>query len=348
MDYFPPPCELEKIVNLTISACDSLDGRTDGVVSRTDLCKLNFNVSSTLGESYYCAAENSTALGFSFSKTKRSMIKRQSSSSTSYQPAQNGTVSAEGVALAAALWDGLFNSAGDRAYVPWQIASAFEDATTSYDSTTDSWELDITSTGGEFVAKFIELQDIDNLSSLDNVTYDTLVDWMDSAMVMYLDSLQTTLPDLTPFYSNGGKIIHYHGESDNSVPPASSIHYYDSVRTIMYPDLSYNESVTALGDWYKFFLVSGAAHCGTNSLQPGPYPEDNMATIIDWVENGVEPTRLNATVSSGTYEGEVQKLCPWPTRPYWTSNSSSFDCEYDQDSIDSWTYTFPAFKVPVY
>lgn len=171
---------------------------------------------------------------------------------------------------------------------------------------------------------------------------------MNTAMITYLDSLQTTLPDLTPFQSNGGKILHYHGESDVSVPTGSSVHYYDSVRSIMYPDLSYNESVEALGDWYRLFLVPGAAHCSTNTLQPGPYPEDNMATMIDWVENGVVPTRLNATVSSGTYAGETQELCGWPLRPYWPNNSTTMECQYDQDSIDSWTYTFGAFKLPVH
>jgi tannase len=41
--YYPPPCEYEKILNETLAFCDPLDGKTDGVVSRSDLCKLNFN-----------------------------------------------------------------------------------------------------------------------------------------------------------------------------------------------------------------------------------------------------------------------------------------------------------------
>ena len=50
LNYFPPPCELSKIVNATIAACDSLDGRIDGVISRTDLCMLKFNLSSIIGD----------------------------------------------------------------------------------------------------------------------------------------------------------------------------------------------------------------------------------------------------------------------------------------------------------
>ncbi|KAH8896701.1 tannase and feruloyl esterase [Thozetella sp. PMI_491] len=341
MDYYPPPCELALIVNATIAACDPLDGRTDGVVSRTDLCKLNFNLSSVVGESYYCAEKNSSSLGFGFNK------RQAQGSTTSYQPAQSGTVTAEGVAVAQAIYDGVFNSDGDRAYLSWQIASELGDASTVYNSDTGAWELSIPSTGGEYVTKFVQLLDLDNLSDLNNVTYDTLVDWMNTGMLRYLDSLQTTLPDLRPFQSTGGKLLHYHGESDSSIPAASSVHYWQSVRSIMYGDLSDDESLTALEDWYQFYLVPGAGHCGTNSLQPGPYPQNNMEIMIDWVENDVKPTRLNSTVSSGTNAGEIQLLCQWPTRPLW-SDDSTFDCVDDSASIDSWTYTFPAFKVPVY
>lgn len=343
LDYYPPPCELSKIVNATIAACDPLDGRTDGVISRTDLCKLNFNLTSIIGEKYYCAAETSSSLGFGFSKVKR----QAAGSSTSSQPAQSGTVSAEGVAVAQAIYDGLHNSKGERAYLSWQIGSELDDAETQWNNNTKKWELDIPSTGGEFVTKFVQLLDLDNLSDLDGVTYDTLVEWMEIAMVRYYDSLQTTVPDLTKFQEAGGKLLHYHGESDPSVPAASSVHYWQSVRDIMYPGVSGKESLSKLQDWYQFYLIPGAAHCGTNSLQPGPYPEDNMEIMINWVENGVKPSRLNATVSSGDYEGETQMLCQWPSRPLWR-NKSTFDCVSDKKSIESWTYEFPAFKVPVY
>lgn len=343
MDYYPPPCALEKIVNLTIEACDSLDGRKDGVISRTDLCQLEFNLSSLIGESYYCAEETSSSLGFGFSKRDQT-----SGSSSSTTPEQNGTITAEDIAVAQSVYDGLHNTAGERAYLSWQIGSDLSDANPTYDNDTEEWSLSIPSTGGEYVTKFIQLLDMDNLENLDNVTYDTLVEWINIGYFRYLDSLQTTLPDLTPFQESGGKLIHYHGESDPSIPAASSVHYWQSVRSIMYGHQPDESAYREMDDWYQFYLVPGAAHCGSNSLQPGPYPQNNMDIIIDWVENGVKPTGLNATVSSGDYEGEEQSLCKFPLRPYWRDNSTDFDCVYDQPSIDSWTYQFPAFKVPIY
>ncbi|KAK4106675.1 tannase and feruloyl esterase [Parathielavia hyrcaniae] len=347
LGYLPPPCELKKIVNATIEGCDKLDGREDGVISRTDLCKLNFELSSIVGQSYDCAEQNSTSLGFGFQR--RSKRQQTSGSQTSYVPAQSGKVTKEGVAVAQAIYDGLHNSAGEQAYLSWQIGSELSDANPTYNSDTGAWELNIPSTGGGYVTRFIQLLDLDNLSNLDGVTYDTLVDWMETGMYRYLDSLQTTLPDLTTFRAAGGKLLHYHGESDPSIPAASSVHYWQSVRSIMYPDLSDDddEAQKQMAEWYQFYLVPGAGHCGSNSLQPGPYPQNNMDIMIDWVENGVQPSRLNATVSSGDNSGETQMLCQWPTRPLWKSDSD-FQCETDKKSVEAWTLSFDAFKVPVY
>jgi tannase len=350
LEYYPPPCALAKIVNATIDACDSLDGRRDGVVARTDLCMLDFNLSSTIGQSYYCAGQESTSQGFGFSGGPPSR-KRQAGpegSTTSYQPEQNGTVTAQDIAVAQAIYDGLHDSSGQRAYLSWQIASSFGDAGTVWNNATSSWELSIPSTGGEFVTKFVQLLNATNLESLDGITYDTLVEWMNTAYWRYLDTLQTTVPDLTAFQKSGGKLLHYHGESDNSVPAASSVHYWQSVRDVMYSNFSSNDSVDAMSDWYQLYMVPGAAHCGTNSLQPGPYPQNNVQTMIDWVEKGITPTGLNATTSSGIYKGETQVLCQWPKRPLWSGNSTNFDCVDDEASINTWTYTFPAFKVPIY
>ncbi|KAI3023166.1 Ankyrin repeats (3 copies) family protein [Aspergillus niger] len=336
LGYYPPPCELEKIVNATIDACDSLDGKVDGVVARTDLCQLHFNINSTIGLPYHCAASSSSSIGLNYGKR-------------STDPAINGTVSAQGVAVAAEILKGLHDSKGRRAYISYQPTASFDDAETSYNSETGEYELSIASSGGEWVAKFLELRDADNLSTLDNVTYDTLRDWMELGWKRYEDVMQTTWPDLTEFEKAGGKIITFHGESDQSIPTGSSVHFYNSVRSIMYPDMSYNASVAAMGDWYRLFFVPGAAHCATNDLQAnGPFPQTNLAVMINWVEKGVVPHTLNATHLAGEWEGQNAQLCSWPLRPLWTENGTKFNCVYDQASVDTWDYNFDSYKVPLY
>ncbi|TGO91567.1 hypothetical protein BPOR_0024g00230 [Botrytis porri] len=90
--------------------------RENSTASRIDFYILNFDLSLVISELYYCTATTFSSLGFGFSK-------RAEGSTTSTTPAQNGTVSAEGVAVAQAIYDGLRNSDNKRAYLSWQIAS---------------------------------------------------------------------------------------------------------------------------------------------------------------------------------------------------------------------------------
>ncbi|RSL51014.1 hypothetical protein CEP51_015265 [Fusarium floridanum] len=330
-DYFPPSCELDKILNLTITACDRLDGREDGVVSRSDLCKMHFNLNSTIGTPYSCEASSSTG---------GPMLRARQFSRPS-TPAQNGTITAEAVAVIQQFFDGLHDSQGRRVYLNYQPGSGFTDAATSYDEETETWGLSISGLGGEWVARYLQLKDTNTLESLNNVTYDTLKEWMIYGMNKYADSLQTTYPDLSDFHSAGGKVIHVHGESDDSIPAGSSVHYYDSVRSVMFPEKNYNESVAAVDDFYRLFLVPGGAHCGSNSNQPnGGWPQTTLQTVIEWVEKGVAPETLDG---SG---GDIDTICRWPLRPLWSG--TSMDCVYDQESLDSWTYDFDAYKLPLY
>ncbi|KAF2967083.1 hypothetical protein GQX73_g6477 [Xylaria multiplex] len=320
--YFPPPCELEKIRNLTIAACDGLDGKVDGVVARSDLCKLQFNYEDTIGEPYYCAA--STGGGGA-------------------TPEQNGTVTREAVAIAKVFTEGLKDSKGRQIYLNPQPGSNFADAQTTYNADTASWEPFILSLGGEWITRFLQLENKSNLDSLSGVTVDQLRDWMAFGMQKYYDSLQTTWPDLTALQAAGTKVLHLHGEADSGIASASSVHYYESVRKIMFGDLSYSDGTKALDEFYRLFIVPGGEHCGPNRAQPnGGWPITTLQTVIDWVEDGAAPDTLDNNGKA------ITSICRWPLRPLWSGNGTSFDCVFDQESVDSWAYTFDAFNFPVY
>jgi len=102
--------------------------------------------------------------------------------------------------------------------------------------------------GSEFITRFIELLDTDNFETLASVTGSTLKDWIVQGMTEYADTLQTTNPDLTAFQAAGGKGLNFHGESDNSIPTASSVRYHESVHLVMYPDSTFNESTASFED----------------------------------------------------------------------------------------------------
>ncbi|KAB5578712.1 tannase and feruloyl esterase-domain-containing protein [Coniochaeta sp. 2T2.1] len=148
--YDPSPCELEKINNDTIAACDPLDGRTDGVISRTDLCKLN--------EHWY-------PLFLSSFSQRRSM-------NAAPVPAANGTVTSQAVALANDINGGLHDSQGRRVCTSFQPGSGYPDAATTYNTTTGQYQAVASGIGVQYVNLF--LKDVNSASlSLDNVTYDT-------------------------------------------------------------------------------------------------------------------------------------------------------------------------------
>ncbi|KAJ5936252.1 hypothetical protein N7454_005550 [Penicillium verhagenii] len=315
LNYFPSNCELEKIMNMTIESCDPLDGKTDGVVARSDLCLAHLNWNKIEGASYSCAA---------------------SSGYGSSTPASSGTVSAKAIELVKTYWKGLYDSDGQRVYFSYQPGSTFTDLQTEYNSETDSYELDISGLGGIWIAQFIDfIKDAENIDSLEDVTYDTLKEWMILSQAKYGDILQTTYPDLTDFQAAGGK--------DYSIPTASSVRYWDSVRSIMFPEKGYREGAAAVDDFYRLFLIPGVGHCSTNEYEPNaPWPQTTLQTVIEWVEKGTPPATL-----AGSAEIEAT-MCRWPLRPLWTNNAKTFQCVYDQDSVDAFTYDLNAYKLPVY
>lgn len=200
MNHFPPTCAFEKIVNETIAACDPLDGLTDGVVSRTDLCILNFNITGLVGVEYSCPA---TAASFEHGPAS---------------PAVNGTLSKADIAVAKKSLAGLHDSQGRRAYFTYQPGAYFTDASTAYNATSGTYYQVPSSLGGGWITEALMEVEEQNLTTLDGITYDTLVEWIKLGMQKYYDSLLTTWPDLTNYYNGGSKVIHYHGESDYSIP----------------------------------------------------------------------------------------------------------------------------------
>lgn len=104
-----------------------------------------------------------------------------------------------------------------------------------------------------------------------------------------------------------------------------------------------------MADWYKLFLVPGAQHCGPNPLEPnGPFPQTNLAVIMNWVKKDVAPETLNGTILQGERVGENQQICAWPLRPLWTGNGTAMECVFDERGYQTWVYDLNAFDIPVY
>jgi feruloyl esterase len=104
-------------------------------------------------------------------------------------------------------------------------------------------------------------------------------------------------PDLDAFARRGGKLLVYHGWSDQEVPPEVSLAYHDAVVA--------RSSKARTDSYMRLFMVPGMAHCTTPP--PGPNlqlkPEsaqgaaitaqnDALMAVQEWVENGRAPSEL--------------------------------------------------------
>jgi hypothetical protein len=125
--------------------------------------------------------------------------------------------------------------------------------------------------------------------------------------------------DLNAFRNAGGKMITYHGLSDQLIPPRGTYHYYNTVAQGNYQDTQ---------NFYRFFPYPGNAHCG-GGTGPQINAEALFSTLVNWVEGGVAPDYVVASQAS---PARTRKICMYPNVPVYngsgsTDDQASFHCE---------------------
>lgn len=135
--------------------------------------------------------------------------------------------------------------------------------------------------------------------------------------------VRTWSADLSELSSRGGKILHYHGMEDVLISPASSNTYYDLVSRTM------GKSSAELDDFYRYFRISGMAHCmggnGASAIgnrlwnSASEDPEENvLMAMVKWVEEGVAPEAVvGSRFVNGTQDMGIEykrSHCKYPAR----------------------------------
>ncbi|MFE1591417.1 tannase/feruloyl esterase family alpha/beta hydrolase [Nocardia sp. NPDC058705] len=117
--------------------------------------------------------------------------------------------------------------------------------------------------------------------------------------------MDTDNPDLSAFENSGGKLIAWHGTGDNQIFSPGTEQYFDRVHSTM-------GGRSTVDEFARLFIAPGVGHCRGGQ---GPIPTDPLNALVAWVENGVAPDTLRATMPEGApAAGRVIPLCPYPSR----------------------------------
>ncbi|KAF2279100.1 feruloyl esterase B precursor [Westerdykella ornata] len=128
--------------------------------------------------------------------------------------------------------------------------------------------------------------------------------------------------NLQAFKEAGGKLLTWHGTNDNVIPYQNTVQYRKRVEANM-------GGPKAVNEFYRLFIAPGVEHCG---LGAGPVPNDPLQALVDWVEKGEPPERLEAETENAKGERITRELCPYPKKSKYMGigdgfRASSWACE---------------------
>ncbi|HEV2548924.1 MAG TPA: tannase/feruloyl esterase family alpha/beta hydrolase [Stellaceae bacterium] len=132
-------------------------------------------------------------------------------------------------------------------------------------------------------------------------------------------------PDLSAFHRHGGKVITYHGWTDQLIFPRGSINYFQRV-------VATNGGLERVRQFDRLFMVPGMNHCAggagaVNFGQSGVTPvsldpaHDAVLALMRWVEEGIAPDTFIATTDPQPQHAKenptapqtfTRLLCPFP------------------------------------
>lgn len=278
---YPPTCETNAITVAAVQACDPLDGVEDGLISRPDLC--TFNAHSVVGKEIDCRGKPST-------------------------------ISKGAAIVAQATWDGPRSATGEFQWYGYLRGTNISVARTPAATTCTTANRTHAQTCE--AAPFLMGQVWFNYwvqkhpdATIRNITHERWDDLVYASIQEYDSAYGTADPNLSRFKRAGGKMIAWHGLTDNIIPANGTVDYYDRV-TALDPEVH---------DYYRFFLAPGIGHEFNGSIK---VPDINKY-IVDWVEKGVPPEVLRVKGVDKKLTPLERDICAYPKVQHYIGGNST-------------------------
>jgi hypothetical protein len=140
-------------------------------------------------------------------------------------------------------------------------------------------------------------------------------------------NINTDNPDLSAFNAHSGKLLHYHGLSDELIMPQASINYYNRVTSQM-------GGLASVQSFYRLFLVPGFGHSTLNGTanpianNPAPAPSQLYTVLTAWVEQGTVPDSIVLNSPTTTPVAKSQPICAFPKKATYTSGDPNVAASY--------------------
>ena len=128
-------------------------------------------------------------------------------------------------------------------------------------------------------------------------------------------TINATNPDLKAFFRRGGKILQYHGWSDQQMSAGASPKYYQSI-------LNTVGDATLVARSYRLFMVPGMGHCGGGE---GADTFDKLGALEQWVKSGKPPDTIVASRAEAGKVVRTNWLCPYPQTAVYNGTGSTDD-----------------------
>ncbi|MGA4844287.1 tannase/feruloyl esterase family alpha/beta hydrolase [Streptomyces sp. G45] len=284
---YPAACTFKAFTDAAVKACDPRDGVADGLVN--DPARCAFDPRRLIGTKVRCDGRELT-------------------------------VTAADAAVVRKIWDGPRTPSGRKLWAGVPVGADLTGlAAVTQPDENGHVKGEPFPVPRHWVATWLQKQPSFDVAT---ITYDRFARLFRQSQAEYDEAIGTGDPDLSAFRASGGKLLTWHGQADQFIPPQGTVQYRRQVERTM-------GGAKRVDGFYRLFLAPGTTHCGLNK---GNGSTDDLGALRAWVERGQAPEVLPATLVNAQGRSVTRDLCAYPRVSQYQGygdpdSAASFRCE---------------------